>query len=34
VLLGAEITVTIGEYRDYRRQKAEQQEQKPEGQQE
>ena len=34
VLLGAEITVTIGEYRDYRRQKAEQQEPKPEGQQE
>jgi len=32
VLLGAEITVTIGEYRDYRQQKAEQQEQSSEGQ--
>jgi len=32
VLLGAEITVTLGEYRDYRRRKTEQQDQTQEGQ--
>jgi len=32
VLLGAEITVTLGEYRDYRRQKTEQEDQTQEGQ--
>ncbi|MGB8664603.1 MAG: YhjD/YihY/BrkB family envelope integrity protein, partial [Serratia inhibens] len=32
VLLGAEITVTLGEHRDYRRQKTEQEDQTQEGQ--